>query len=116
MRNIFELENDFKVNNGSVFRVFGVNRFDVMKLQSDRIDLNKQKLDFYDFMLVKIPSSTYYLANISLRSPHRMIIMRLECVNLNYFNFITPILNDRLNGFHPKRMDSLSLICLLPRP
>ena len=59
---------------GNVFRLFGVDRYDVMKLVSDRTVQDKMQKDFYDLMLVDISSImpyTFILVNVTSDSDNK---------------------------------------------
>lgn len=88
---LIDIEDDFRIPAGSIIRLYGVKRFDVMKIDTDLSDPQKQKQDFYDFILVDanhLITDTFILVNITLDNDNRGKIFGLmEGVQTRYFVF-----------------------------
>jgi len=78
MEQLSLLRDDQIISNGSIVRLFEVERFDVMKNIIDRDNNNKRGLDFYDYMVVDckvIKDKTYSLINITMDNSNRGSIL-----------------------------------------
>jgi hypothetical protein len=78
MRDIRSLRDKEKVVIGSLIRMYGVSRYDVMKIGSDREDELKAQRDYYDYILVRyfqFPINQFFLINITIESRNRGTIL-----------------------------------------
>ena len=68
MQELVLLQHDKVIPNGSIIRLYEVERFDVIKMSWDKENEKKNKMDFYEYMLVDcsiIKDNTLALINIT---------------------------------------------------
>lgn len=74
MMNITEIDNEILLESGTILRIYGVNRMDVMKLAEYRDDPRKKAKDYYDLLLFdssNIKENTFAIVNVTLGSSNR---------------------------------------------
>lgn len=81
MKKLEDVNDDMDLESGTVFRLYGVNRRDIMKLVADRQNEWKKARDYYDYLLFnaslivydRSPSNaaTFVLVNVTANSTHR---------------------------------------------
>ena len=91
MTSIYDIPDETVIRDGSIFRLYDVDRRSIMKTAEDRSDPEKQKKNYYDFLLVDcsiLESNTFLLINITSDSSNRgRIFARIG--NINTRNFIS---------------------------
>jgi len=78
MQELNLLRNDEIMSTGSIIRLYEVGRFDIMKTALDRNSNNKEKMDFYEYMIVDnspIKDNTFSLINITKNHASRGSIL-----------------------------------------
>jgi hypothetical protein len=91
MMSIKNIPDNAIIASGSIIRSYNVERRDVMKTIEDRIDPEKQKKDFYDYILVDafvLKSDTFILVNITKDSDNKGTVTAMIS-NVGTRNFIT---------------------------
>ena len=74
MQDINTFREDTVINSGTIIRLFGVKRFDTIKLTNDGMSNEKTQKDFFDYMVVDCSAfsdKSLVLINVTIDNPNR---------------------------------------------
>ena len=99
--NLSEISDDEEIFPGTIFRLYNVQRPDVIKKLQDLQNDDKRLLDFYDYLLVNtnlLSERTHLLLNVSLNCNKRGEILSVFKVSKSMSNLNAKQFKDYFSG------------------